>query len=703
METSNDDDELVVARAETRRDFMECFINENGVERKADLEDLLPVIGKDSCVLQCILSEARSKIDLAAALAHLNDETKEMVYRNVPSWVSGELKKRICKAETNFEKRYVQRIKKELIGLIGEWTRVEYPKNFIWKKAEPLQEKTTEKLAKILTPFEELEKKIEEALDSGRLRIDYLPNEITHDDIQKALQNRFNDLHKIRELYIARKNLPAAALLFETCKIEELSIYSEADCEWPAFLENCQALTKLTFWWSTVNEFPLWIRNASSLRELQIITTKIKTIPDWIGDLQFLTRLSLRGDENMTALPDSIGNLKNLVEFDLENSPIEKLPDSMINLKNLQELYITGSLIKEMPDWIGELQSLTRLSLSGNKNLIKLPNNIGSLKNMVYLNLSDSPIEKLPDTIVNCAALKSVDIFGTKITSVPDFISSVEDFNDNTIIQVIPQKQSVSYICFCNSYYRLVQTMLRFIIKARREGLLALEEELEHIDEGFFKQGMRLVVDGTDAEIIRQILTIKLERENNFYRKKLMQAAMEGILLIQDGGTELSIILLLSSLVDIKNNPLNAACAKYFSGDVDAISNINFEAAIIPEDEREEVSFIKRALELSEKARREGLLALEEYLDIDGIARRNVFEYGLPLIIDGWDAVVIKKILDNLIALETDPVRKNIAQAKQEAILSIAAGDNTRVLLIKLCAYFGEEFEKEMMKFFNAD
>ena len=42
--------------------------------------------------------------------------------------------------------------------------------------------------------------------------------------------------------------------------------------------------------------------------------------------------------------------------------------------------------------------------------------------------------------------------------------------------------------------------------KARREGLLALEEELEDLDDEFMKKGMRLAIDGTDAQIIRELM-----------------------------------------------------------------------------------------------------------------------------------------------------------------------------------------------------
>jgi len=71
---------------------MECFVIEDGVERRAVLEDLLPIIG-DAYKLQRVLREATgSNIDLSAALAFLSDEIKEMVYRNVSSWVGSSLK-----------------------------------------------------------------------------------------------------------------------------------------------------------------------------------------------------------------------------------------------------------------------------------------------------------------------------------------------------------------------------------------------------------------------------------------------------------------------------------------------------------------------------------------------------------------------------------------------------------------------------------
>lgn len=58
----------------------------------------------------------------------------------------------------------------------------------------------------------------------------------------------------------------------------------------------------------------------------------------------------------------------------------------------------------------------------------------------------------------------------------------------------------------------LVQKLVGFAERARREGLLALEEELEDLDDEFMKSGLRLVVDGTDAEVIRNIMENELNQ-----------------------------------------------------------------------------------------------------------------------------------------------------------------------------------------------
>ncbi len=52
----------------------------------------------------------------------------------------------------------------------------------------------------------------------------------------------------------------------------------------------------------------------------------------------------------------------------------------------------------------------------------------------------------------------------------------------------------------------VIVTLVSFAEKARREGLLALENEAAALDDEFMRKGIQLVIDGRDTEIIRKVL-----------------------------------------------------------------------------------------------------------------------------------------------------------------------------------------------------
>ena len=61
----------------------------------------------------------------------------------------------------------------------------------------------------------------------------------------------------------------------------------------------------------------------------------------------------------------------------------------------------------------------------------------------------------------------------------------------------------------------VITTLVSFAEKARREGLLALENEAAALDDDFMRKGIQLVIDGRDTEIIRKILEteVSLQQE----------------------------------------------------------------------------------------------------------------------------------------------------------------------------------------------
>jgi chemotaxis protein MotA len=98
----------------------------------------------------------------------------------------------------------------------------------------------------------------------------------------------------------------------------------------------------------------------------------------------------------------------------------------------------------------------------------------------------------------------------------------------------------------------IITKLMAMSEKARREGLLALEEELEDLDDEFMKKGMRLVVDGTDAEIIRNLMENELNQMQDRHAGKLAIINMWGSLAPAVGmmGTVIGLIGMLKNLED---------------------------------------------------------------------------------------------------------------------------------------------------------
>ena len=109
----------------------------------------------------------------------------------------------------------------------------------------------------------------------------------------------------------------------------------------------------------------------------------------------------------------------------------------------------------------------------------------------------------------------------------------------------------------------LVQDMVNLSEKARREGVLALEESLEDLSDDFLKTGLRLVVDGTDSAVVRAILSTELtqieERHLGWINIVVMWAGLApgfGMM-----GTVIGLIGMLNNLEDKSSLGPNMAVA----------------------------------------------------------------------------------------------------------------------------------------------
>jgi chemotaxis protein MotA len=109
----------------------------------------------------------------------------------------------------------------------------------------------------------------------------------------------------------------------------------------------------------------------------------------------------------------------------------------------------------------------------------------------------------------------------------------------------------------------IVTKLMAFSDKARREGLLALEDELDDLDDEFMKKGLRLVVDGTDAAIIRDLLEIEVDQMQSRHSSKFAVLTQWSALAPGFGmlGTVIGLIAMLKNLEDKASIGPNMALA----------------------------------------------------------------------------------------------------------------------------------------------
>ncbi len=69
-------------------------------------------------------------------------------------------------------------------------------------------------------------------------------------------------------------------------------------------------------------------------------------------------------------------------------------------------------------------------------------------------------------------------------------------------------------IAFSGSDHHLaakVHELVALAERARRDGLLALESDLDGVEDEFTRKGLQLVVDGTDPDLVRDILEVEVD------------------------------------------------------------------------------------------------------------------------------------------------------------------------------------------------
>lgn len=124
-----------------------------------------------------------------------------------------------------------------------------------------------------------------------------------------------------------------------------------------------------------------------------------------------------------------------------------------------------------------------------------------------------------------------------------------------SIVTQLPKMLLKTFINRTESSLAVSDVLVRLAERARREGLLALEEELPKIENQLLRKGVMLVVDGTDPDLVRGVLLADIsvrerEEENGIGLLEALggYAPTMGII-----GTVMGLVIVLSHMDDPSN------------------------------------------------------------------------------------------------------------------------------------------------------
>jgi internalin A len=174
------------------------------------------------------------------------------------------------------------------------------------------------------------------------------------------------------------------------------------------------------------------------LRDLSLIDAGLEEIPPALRDFVQMRELNFSGNP-IRALPEWIGNLKDLITLWLANCELPRIPEVVSSLRKLEALSLHANQVTAVPRDFGQLTQLDTLVLSANP-LDRVPAEVFDLPNLVKLGLSceeytkrKGTLTEIPADILRLQQLVELDVEGQPITTPPaevvaNGLSAIRDY-----------------------------------------------------------------------------------------------------------------------------------------------------------------------------------------------------------------------------------------------------------------------------------
>ena len=204
-------------------------------------------------------------------------------------------------------------------------------------------------------------------------------------------------------------NLSGRALTVVPSKIWTLNDPDENDKKQGLFLDKIDE----DRWWDRID-----------LTKLILASNQISKISPKIKNLGSSLQVLDLHDNNLSLLPEEIGDLENLTKLNLSHNKITFLPMSFFNLRNLRHMNLNHNELNEIHEDLGQLDMLETLDLAHNK-LIELPSSLTCLSRIINFNCSHNCLESVPHEISFLRSVNCLELSHNSIGNIPDSIQDL--------------------------------------------------------------------------------------------------------------------------------------------------------------------------------------------------------------------------------------------------------------------------------------
>lgn len=191
------------------------------------------------------------------------------------------------------------------------------------------------------------------------------------------------------------KEFPRTASNYDLTDTVEADLSKNRLIDVPSEVCHLVSLETLNLYHNCIKSIPDTIISLQSLTCLNISRNQLSVLPACVCGLPL--RVLNASNNKLNALPESIGQLTNLMELDVSCNEITALPRQIVQLKSLRELNVHRNLLCVLPEDLADLP-LVKFDFCCNK-VSTIPVCYRKMSQLQSLQLENNPLQSPPAQI----------------------------------------------------------------------------------------------------------------------------------------------------------------------------------------------------------------------------------------------------------------------------------------------------------------